>query len=259
MQAMLLLLFLVRPIHSQDAVTPLIASPDAWFEAWEEYGVAIWASKAPNARADDVLPKDKRHTSLRYYAKAKSYLHMLSSMLTGMVAHCDFLGSLQVLLPCMQGIRLGHWDGVTGMVASSGMARMESIRKMVASLDSKKLRGAFLEAGVWRGGMSMFATAALHLYGHGNRTKFLCDSFEGLPKPRQGSVRPDEKQYARGARRAHLSVGEQLVMRNFARFFIPTHKVETRKGFFVDSLPLVRRVCPVSNAGYHPEWHERHI
>ena len=50
MQAMLLLLFLVRPIHSQDAVTPLIASPDAWFEAWEEYGVAIWASKAPNAR-----------------------------------------------------------------------------------------------------------------------------------------------------------------------------------------------------------------
>ena len=43
--------------------------------------------------------------------------------------------------------------------------------------------GDLLEAGVWRGGASIFMAAALRAYGDEERLVWAADSFQGLPQP----------------------------------------------------------------------------
>lgn len=115
------------------------------------------------------------------------------------------------------------------------------MRWMIGQVSEKRVAGSYLEAGVWRGGMSIFATAALQVHGLQDRPVYICDSFKGLPKPRVESPRPDEIFYARNRMNNTLSVGGvQHVLANFDRFGVPRHRVTAVVGYFVDSLPPLR-------------------
>ena len=70
----------------------------------------------------------------------------------------------------------------------AGLGRMSSLVSIINKVASERVAGSYLEAGVWRGGMSILATAALQLAGLGERPIYLCDSFAGLPMPREGSL-----------------------------------------------------------------------
>ena len=121
----------------------------------------------------------------------------------------------------------------------AGLGRMSSLVQIINSIAANRVAGSYLEAGVWRGGMSILATAALQLAGLGERPIYLCDSFAGLPLPREGSLGKGESFYATRLN-GTLAVGEQRVLDNFDRFSVDRRRVTTVPGYFVHSLPGLR-------------------
>ena len=101
---------------------------------------------------------------------------------------------------------------------------MDLIRK-------NNIPGDFLEAGVWRGGASIFMRALLKLLGDNNRKVFVADSFEGLPPP----VLSEDTGLNFHLDRT-LSVSLETVQKNFADFDLLDSQVIFVKGWFEDTL-----------------------
>eukprot|EP00965_Chrysotila_dentata_P136078 4499085-Pleurochrysis_carterae.AAC.1 len=131
-------------------------------------------------------------------------------------------------------------------VTMASVLRVDSLRAIIQQVSRQNVPGSYLEAGVWRGGMSILATAAMQLYGLGDRPIYLCDSFQGLPLPRSGSVRPDEAFYANELN-ASLAVGMGIVQANFDTYAVPRDNVRFVPGYFVDSLPPLRKALHARN------------
>jgi len=115
-----------------------------------------------------------------------------------------------------------------------GLARLQNLQDCVTSVIRRGIPGDLLEAGVWRGGASIFMRAVLKAYGEEDRTVWVADSFEGLPKP-DGRYSQDE-----GDRfwtyNDVLSVPLGEVRANFERYGLLDHQVRFLKGWFKDTL-----------------------
>jgi O-methyltransferase len=116
-----------------------------------------------------------------------------------------------------------------------GMARLNNLQHCIESILWDNVAGDFLEAGVWRGGASIFARAVLKAYGISNRTVWLADSFQGLPKP-------DVKRYAKDKgdllwASPQLAVSLEAVKDNFRRYGLLDEQVAFIPGWFRDTLP----------------------
>ena len=101
--------------------------------------------------------------------------------------------------------------------------------------------GDFFEAGVWRGGACILAHAVFVTSRERNRTVWLADSFQGLPKP-------SPQEYPADAGDIHhthgiLAVTEAVVASNFAKYGFVVRpdngggRVRFVKGFFSETLP----------------------
>ena len=64
-----------------------------------------------------------------------------------------------------------------------GMKRLDNLQFCVTDLVSNQVKGDLIEAGVWRGGASIFMKAVLMVLGDKERRVYLADSFEGVPEP----------------------------------------------------------------------------
>lgn len=127
-------------------------------------------------------------------------------------------------------------------VKSSGLSMLsqpalENIAELVHSGCRKGLRGDFVEAGVWRGGGSMVAKAAVKAYCGNTRKIFVCDSFEGLPVP--------ERKYAADKYDLHhtyddLKISQESVQNHFRIAGLLDEHVLFHKGFFNESMPKLR-------------------
>ena len=115
-----------------------------------------------------------------------------------------------------------------------GLRRLENLRDCIATALADGVPGDVLEAGVWRGGASILARAALDVLGGRDRVVWLADSFAGLPPPSEG-VAAD-----RGDRHHeidYLAVGVDQVRANFARYGLLSERVRFLEGWFADTLP----------------------
>src|SRR5947209_3379797 len=56
-------------------------------------------------------------------------------------------------------------------------------RRCGADVSNRGVPGALLETGVWRGGGTIFMGGVLKAYGITDRSVWVADSFQGLPKP----------------------------------------------------------------------------
>jgi hypothetical protein len=175
------------------------------------------------------------------------YLRHLVTALSGMPFACDDTHPSEEGDGCRRLYMAGaNFPPRPLDTSTAGIGRMESLISMVkaVALSGPPLsNGSFLEAGVRAGGTSIAAVAAMHVYGGmDGRSAHLCDAFDlGFPLPREGSVRPDEKEYSKPIFQNTHSVGEQRVRANFARYGVPDAGVSTWRGFFVDSLPTLRK------------------
>jgi predicted acylesterase/phospholipase RssA len=66
-----------------------------------------------------------------------------------------------------------------------GRRRLRNFRTAIETIIAERIPGDILEAGVWRGGASIYARGVLKAYGDNGRKVYVADSFDGLPKPDQ--------------------------------------------------------------------------
>lgn len=124
-------------------------------------------------------------------------------------------------------------------VTMTGLLRLDVLEMALKYVVQHHVPGDFLEAGVWRGGSSIFARAAWNLLGQYHRSVHVADSFAGLPR---GSVEQDQR--VAFHKMGYLAVSLEDVKANFERFGLnPDAGVHFYKGFFNESLPAFREVC----------------
>lgn len=124
-------------------------------------------------------------------------------------------------------------DAPQNAISMIGLLRMSNLQKLVKEIEKSKVKGDFLEAGVWRGGASIFLNALNKVYCNSGRKVFVADSFEGLPKSR---LEPDLK-YDWSS--PYLVASLNKVKQNFKRFNLLDDQVVFVKGWFCDTLPNI--------------------
>jgi O-methyltransferase len=116
-----------------------------------------------------------------------------------------------------------------------GLQRLNNLQQCVEDVLKNNVPGDFIEAGVWRGGASIFLRGILKAFGVTDRTVWLADSFAGLP-------RPDAARYPEDAGDVHwgnpeLAVPLERVRANFERYGLLDGQVAFLPGWFRDTLP----------------------
>jgi len=113
--------------------------------------------------------------------------------------------------------------------------RLQNVRDLLEQTFVDNVPGHFVEAGAWRGGASIFARAVQRLHSEGNlRRTYVCDSFEGFP---DGEYTKAHKPWTR----TFFNNTQEQVRDHFSRFQMLDSNVHFIKGFFLNSLPALRR------------------
>lgn len=115
-----------------------------------------------------------------------------------------------------------------------GLRRLDNLRDCIRAIIADSIPGDFVEAGVWRGGSSIFMKGVLSAYGE-QRDIWLADSFEGLPPPDEANY-PHDKGIRLDQAAWFLAISEDEVRRNFERYGLLDDHVHLVKGWFRDTL-----------------------
>lgn len=116
-----------------------------------------------------------------------------------------------------------------------GLQRITSLQRFVIDVLRREVPGDLIETGVWRGGATILMRGVLKAYGDTERTVWVADSFQGLPKPDAGAfpVDKDDTLWTFG----YLAVPVEQVKANFARYGLLDEQVRFLVGWFRDTLP----------------------
>jgi O-methyltransferase len=137
-------------------------------------------------------------------------------------------------LPFDPGAREHGLDWPAEAETMIGLRRLENIRFCVEDVLRRSVPGDLIETGVWRGGACIFMRAVLKAHGVVDRTVWLADSFQGLPKP--------DPRYVKDIGDVHhtatqLRVSRSQVEDNFRRYGLLDEQVRFLAGWFADTLP----------------------
>jgi O-methyltransferase len=117
-----------------------------------------------------------------------------------------------------------------------GLRRLQNLQECIADVLKQKIEGDLLEAGVWRGGATIFMRGALQALGDRERTVWVADSFAGLPPPNPELYPADEGAIWHLYNNV-LAISLDEVKANFARYGLLDERVRFLKGWFKDTLP----------------------
>lgn len=118
-----------------------------------------------------------------------------------------------------------------------GLERLHNLEYCVADVIHRRVPGDLLEAGVWRGGASIFMRGVLKAYGDTTRIVWVADSFQGLPKSDTGRYAKDASGDWNEPYWRALAVPLEEVRANFARYGLLDDQVRFLSGWFKDTLP----------------------
>jgi len=111
-----------------------------------------------------------------------------------------------------------------------GLRQLDNMQLCVVDVLRREVPGDLIEAGAWRGGLTIFMRGVLKAYGDRDRKVWVADSFEGLPPVDR---RKDSMNYSEG----DMAVSLEEVRENFARYGLLDDRVQFLKGFFNHTLP----------------------
>jgi O-methyltransferase len=111
-----------------------------------------------------------------------------------------------------------------------GTRQLDQMQRCVDDVLKRGVQGDLLEAGVWRGGMTILMKAVLQARGDASRRVWVVDSFCGLPTP-------DDEIDSWWWKTGDMAASLDEVKENFARYGLLDDQVMFVEGFFEDSLP----------------------
>jgi O-methyltransferase len=116
-----------------------------------------------------------------------------------------------------------------------GLRRLASLRECATEVVREGIPGDMLEAGTWRGGAAILMKAVVEALGDTDRTVWVADSFQGVP-------RPDPERYPADSGDVHWTIDElavpaDAVRANFAKYGLLDERVRFLEGWFKDTLP----------------------
>ncbi len=166
---------------------------------------------------------------------ADSYLDLLEKVLTGTLVQAE----PDVDDPRFVRLFLEHYirGNAYTMVP---LVRMRNVRRCVEDVLARGVPGDLIEAGVWRGGLTIYMRAILAARGAVDRRVWAADSFQGLPEPDPGKFPIEAKAHASKTMvedYKHFTVGLDDVKANFATFGLLDEQVRFLPGWFKDTLP----------------------
>ena len=119
-----------------------------------------------------------------------------------------------------------------------GVDRLRNLQELVQAALDENIPGDFIETGVWRGGCCILMRGILAANGDGERKVYVADSFAGVPPPKPDLYPADRD--SRFHLHPELAVPLDVVKANFERYGLLDGQVIFVKGFFCDTLPLLR-------------------
>lgn len=117
-----------------------------------------------------------------------------------------------------------------------GLKRLDNIQFCVEDVIARGVPGDLIETGVWRGGACIFMRGVLAAHGVTDRTVWVADSFEGLPKP-DAAAYPADAGDEHWKKSELLAVSVEDVQANFRRYGLLDGQVRFLRGWFKDTLP----------------------
>jgi O-methyltransferase len=111
-----------------------------------------------------------------------------------------------------------------------GTRQLDHMQRCIVDVLTRNIPGDLIEAGVWRGGMTIFMRAVLKAYQITDRKIWVADSFAGLPEI-------DRQRETFAWQRGDMAVSLETVENNFARYGLLDEQVMFLKGFFSETLP----------------------
>jgi hypothetical protein len=163
------------------------------------------------------------------------YFELLKACLTRMLFMNDEPGRDPYELAKQREIRMIGKDWPHDAETMIGMLRLDCIQECVETVLRENIPGDFLEAGVWRGGATIFMKGILAAYGVHDRRVWVADSFRGLPVP-DGVNFPQDVPIDQSIFE-ELAVSQEQVRANFARYDLLDDQVRFLEGWFKDTLP----------------------
>jgi hypothetical protein len=163
------------------------------------------------------------------------YLELLKACLTRMLFLNDEPGRDPVELAKQRDVRMIGKDWPENAETMVGMLRLDCIQECVETVIRERVQGDLLEAGVWRGGATIFMKGILAAYGVRDRRVWVADSFRGLPVPDEINFPQDVPEDLSSF--DELAVSQEQVRANFARYDLLDEQVQFLEGWFKDTLP----------------------
>ncbi|NBI28717.1 TylF/MycF family methyltransferase [Chengkuizengella marina] len=122
-----------------------------------------------------------------------------------------------------------------------GRLRLNQLHEAMKTVIKDKIKGDFIETGVWRGGSCIFMRGFLKAYNIKNRNVWVADSFKGLPAPNVEKYPKDagDTLYTSD----YLRVSLEEVKQNFNKYDLLDDQVKFLEGWFKDTLPF----APINN------------
>ncbi|MCU1447876.1 MAG: putative O-methyltransferase [Acidimicrobiales bacterium] len=115
-----------------------------------------------------------------------------------------------------------------------GLRRLENLKLCIEQAFADGVPGDLIETGVWRGGSCIFMRGVLAALGDTERTVWVADSFEGLPRPNPAYPADDGN---RLWTYEELAVSLTQVQANFAKYGLLDDQVQFLPGWFDVTLP----------------------
>lgn len=131
--------------------------------------------------------------------------------------------------------RIDGWAWLPEAHTMIGARRLDNLQQCIEDVLERGVPGDLIEAGVWRGGASIFMRAVLKAHGVEDRTVWLADSFQGLPPPNEALYPADAGDLHHTVEELSVSVDE--VRRNFGLYDLLDDRVRFLPGWFSDTLP----------------------
>jgi len=135
----------------------------------------------------------------------------------------------------------------------NGYGRLTNVYDLAHEIERRKVEGAFVECGVWKGGLCAVMAAVAHEFGD-RRTTWYLDSFEGMPKVASPHDGEGTEEIAGDVLKADVKDVEEVV---FQKLRLPRECNKIIKGWFEETLPRVKSdIGQIAILRLDADWYE---